>query len=337
VIESIGLRKAKTPFDFGIIAGDNIYPRAPAGINKKPFTKNYYKRTLDYGFGLLDTLKIPYYTALGNHDVVKGDVLQNQLGMMKRRTPQYVAEVVPGKLRLIVLDTNLLQLELTEPTKQLYGIRTTEEGWRTVARFLDGVAPFKGWTMVVGHEPIFTMKSKDSGIVGLVYYKELLEKLVAIPKCVYICADLHAFQVSQFTVAGAQLPMVVIGTGGANPDKVEQRRNSTTVAGTGIQWKILDTVPAYGYCEGKLRGNQLTFTYMPLRHCTPGQQKVRLVFKRDGGLEVKRMGHRIAYNPEKCAATPVLPALCSNDPRENPRLEGVGRYVRREYRIYQKK
>jgi hypothetical protein len=76
---------------------------------------------------------------------------------------------------------------------------------------------------------------------------------------------------------------------------------------------------------------------MPLRHCTPGQQKVRLAFKHDGGLEVKRMGHIIAYNPEKCTATPVLPALCSNNPRENPRLEGVGRYVRREYRIYQKK
>lgn len=353
VIEAMGRKDPR--YAFGLVAGDNIYPRMPSvppvplvppGANLKRITKVYYKKTLDYGFGLLDGLKIPYYTAYGNHDVVKNEVLQGELRRVagrknKKHHAQYVAEVVPGKLRVVVIDTNLLQLELTEPTKRLYGIQTVAEGWRVMSRFLDDTlqTPFKGWTVVMGHEPFFTMK--DGGLVGLVYYKELIQTLIAIPRVVYVCADLHAFQVSEVSLAGvgaATLPMVVVGTGGANPDEV--KTPSAPIQFEGGTWRVLDTVPAYGYCEGTVRGNQLHLTFLPLNHCTKGQQKVRVILRatdKKPALEVRRLGRRIAYDPEKCAARPVLPELCVNDPRKNTPLEGVGRYVRRPYKINQKK
>lgn len=348
VIECIA---KKTPrYDFGVIAGDNIYPRMPLTKPGAPFIKNitkiYYQRTLDYGFGLLDDLKIPYYTVYGNHDVVKSDVLDAELHRARNNKnknthgkTQYVAEVVPGKLRVVVIDTNLLQLELTEPTKRLYGIQTVTDAWRVMSRFLESVrAPgFKGWTLVVGHEPIFTTKKQY--VLGLVYYKELVAALQAIPKMVYICADLHAFQVSEIITdnAGTGFPMVVVGTGGANPDvvKTEAAKPDMELEG-GIRWRVKDSMSAYGYCEGRLHANKLSLTFLPLKHCTQGQQKVRVVFTASG-MEVRRMGKRIPYRPDQCAARPVLPELCVNDPRENPRLEGIGRYVRRAYRINQKK
>lgn len=359
VIEDIATRN----YTFGLVAGDNIYPRAAAaaaatttamGAQKGPILKHYYSKTLAFGFGLLNQLNIPYYTVLGNHDVVKGDVLKGELGAdagAPAATIGEMEELIPGKLRLIRIDTNVLQLELTEPTKRLYGIRNAAEGWRRLKGFfrkVEEAGPYKGWTLVMGHEPLVSLAARAGtppAVMGVVYYKDLLETLLRIPNTVYVCADYHAFQVSQLKLEGgpagaAALRMLVVGTGGANPDKIAT--DATEWKGKGIHWKILESQPAFGHCEGRFMrgsGGALEFLYHPLKHCSPGQTPVRVIFRKDEAKSGKRIevrreaGKPIPYDLGKCAARPTLPELCSNRPSENPRLEGVGHYVRRPYKI----
>jgi Calcineurin-like phosphoesterase len=354
-------------YSFGLVAGDNIYPRAGAtteattGATKGAeaatkgarITKHYYSKTLRAGWDLLKGLGIPYYTVLGNHDVVKEDVLKAQLrsGTVPLKMAQ-VDEVIPGKLRLVRIDTNVLQLELTEPTKLLYGIKNAAEGWGWLQKFLEKVAdtPYAGWTIVMGHEPLMAIKASRGGgaggsrVVGLVYYKELLETISRIKNCVYVCADYHAFQVSQFSLMESGAPrklwMVVAGTGGANPDPVPEERG--VMEGKGVRWEPLVAQPAFGHCEGRVVRGSLVVVFHPLKHCSPNQATTRVIFRKKGGVEIKQIGRRIPYHPEKCSARETAAELCSNRPIENPRLEGRGTYVRREYYIpmegfYQKK
>lgn len=321
----------KAPFDFGIVAGDNAYPHV---VDSK---KLYYKRTLDTGFSLLRELKEKtrskrVYLSIGNHDVARPSVLAYQVQKAKEGTVYmpsnvYIQQINPF-LRLLVIDTNLLThkpIKIYEGNNapEFLRVRTPEQLLKEVRGVL-GDPAYTGWTIVVGHEPIVSIKRKGGllKVTNLEMYEELLEILQACPKLVYLCADVHSFQAWNIGTGRASTPMVVVGTGGGIPDeKLPIDHTRYNLGGSEVE--LLASEDPYGFCEVNVTRYRFQVVYRPLG-CTT-QNKVRLEY-RGGRLEV--VGEeRVGADTGTC---PVVPGTCMGP--EDQVMEGGKKP--REYMMY---
>ena len=280
------LLSKKNYFDFGIIAGDNIYPHKSIKTEKEPKkVKNYYQSTLDYGFNLLQQLKYntkkqKLYGTIGNHDIDLPNILRKQIDNNVLTMPNNVfTNYYNDNLRIIYIDTNLFDKNWDDSdnnelfkVKNFYNIKNIE----ALNEYLNIIRreEFNGWTIIVGHEPIISIKSKDSKekITNWNKYEKILEKLASIPKAVYMCADVHSFQAWNITTKdNANLPMVVIGTGGAEPDATININKKYEHDGN--KMNLLATEYPYGYCDVSYNQNDLIITYIPVNYCTDSNIK----------------------------------------------------------------
>lgn len=300
------IRKNGRQYDFGVIAGDNIYSHKNA-IGKKAYHTNTWRFATD----TLPSLGVPVYGTVGNHDVSNKRVLTEQLGLKTAGdvsflgpTNCYVIQPTLG-VRLVFIDTNTLTMD---GPPSLYNNNGTSAiideylqyksdddvlGWLKTQL----AQPFDGWTVVVGHEPIISIKSKatksppqsvnpeNGGIVtelkvtSLNRYYDLLDIMSGHSKLIYMCADVHSFQAWNFAWNNNNsIPMVVTGTGGASPDNppVPFDRIYTT---NEMPMELVATAAPYRYCEVEVNGNgdHLRVSYVPIGCETNAKNQIDLM------------------------------------------------------------
>lgn len=293
------IRNNLTRYSFGIIAGDNAYARSD---------KKYYKKTIEYGFDLLRGLDTPLYDAIGNHEIVDDRVYKYQLAQSKQLltiSQDSTSYIAPGNIRIITINTNLFSHKSKHPTK-INQDTLLEDLEKKLNQ------PHSGWTIVVGHEPIFTVKPDK--VRSLVKYEKLLQLLSQCDKVMYMCADVHQFQAWNISYNGKIIPMVVVGTGGAKPDDpldmpyVAEIDNNVAT--------LIASQPAYGYCDVTLAKNKrLEFNYIPLENCGDKHPKpVSMTLNNNTkGLELKdKATVKSSKNPTLCKAPQIEAAVCAD-------------------------
>lgn len=311
-------------YDFGIIAGDNVYPHKYTTADGRK-EKRYYQKTLTYGYGLLDTLKQRtryqrLFATIGNHDVERTQGLKYQVESPATYMPHnmYVVEkpwIQESYLRILVLDTNIYTQpnyasfihQMRRLTPDFYVVQTNDD----VVSYIEKKRKdnYKGWTIVVGHEPIVTIKQKETKLKTTAWQplEPMLSRLASMEKTVYMCADVHSFQAWNITLPdNTLLPMVVVGTGGAEPDETLAKN---TYPVNGISMELVASAYPYGYCSVKCTQRSLSFYYQMLGGCTKTSE-VQLKYS----VEQKKLVRTVEITPVtvgKCYAPKTEKFLCA--------------------------
>lgn len=152
----------KTPCDFALLLGDNIYPKGASGspADERVFSDLFIKPYGNLGAGN-DDFRI--YAALGNHDwgsSRKGGLAQ--LEFMQNTPPFYMDglsySVKPpaggGDVEIFVIDTTmLLAAQRGEPKKALPRTDKEKNQLETLRTALEQSAA--KWKFVIGHHPLW--------------------------------------------------------------------------------------------------------------------------------------------------------------------------------------
>jgi predicted phosphodiesterase len=105
VAQQMVKQRAKTPFEFVIMLGDNIYEKGEAEKIGSHFEQPYKE--------LLDA-KVQFYAVLGNHDIIRGTEFQtnyknfNMGGKRYYHFAKYAKDVKESMIEFFALDTNLM-------------------------------------------------------------------------------------------------------------------------------------------------------------------------------------------------------------------------------------
>jgi len=300
-----------TDYKFGIIAGDNVYPQK---INSK---KQYLKKTIDYGFSLLEKLNSKLYGVIGNHELDKPNLLPAQLEKQFFYLPSNnYATIINDFLKIIVIDTNIFNDE-TDLIKNYSKFKEPIITIENLLLWLENELQFPGWKIVVGHQPIFGYKHKKKDAtmtlkIDLLHsnYHRLLDILSSYDKVVYMCADIHQFQAWNIPWNGKNIPMIIAGTGGAIPDQIYKK------ALLNISPRIKDLKPlihqnAYGYCSVTVTENEFTCEYIPLQ-CEINSKKplyndyVKVAYNNALTILEQRFS-----NPINCRAETIITEQCN--------------------------
>jgi predicted phosphodiesterase len=322
-------------YQFGIITGDNIYPKIKIEKEKK-----YYKDTLNQGYNMLQkirskTKKKQLYGVVGNHDVGKASILSAQLQKKEildlgEKNVYMKTDIHPGVLRIIFIDTNILSQKRSTlydilPSSQQAKLSLEE---RQARSYLDVVQPeqlfeklteyfrqpFSGWTIVVGHEPLYSVKYKkkklEEDIHNLHEVQRLHQILSSQPKTIYICADVHSFQVWNTISKDKQhsLPIVIAGTGGGHPDENISSDKEYIVDDLQPLEFVGQGYP-YGICSVRYDIHNLWITYEPIG-CLSNKPQNAMTFQYKNGRLLK-----VAEVPvEKINCTQELETLREKEP-----------------------
>lgn len=372
VIESIK-NVGDSKFDFGVIAGDNIYPHKTSATSAASATsatsaakpiKTYWQTTVDYAFALLKSIVVnDIYATVGNHDVVKESILLAQLNNEVIYMHENVYSVVPTRyLRIICIDTNLLGAGTSIPkfySMSKHSIQLIQDfvvvpSGKKMLEWLENelIKPFteKMWTVVVGHDPLVTVKDKEGEnkgykITAVNDVSRLMDLISARPRCMYMCADVHNFQAWNIQHNGKTFPMIVAGTGGADPDKAlttlgdytSDINAALTAQFAPSTFNLVASCAPYGFCDVNCtkswRGasyDTFSINYKPLPGCgTPEGDPVRLTVDASTNTIVVRVKDTKTRPPSipACAVKDTDPTLCTN-PKDELK-GGRGRRQRR--------
>lgn len=268
VLEHLQTKTGTGIYDFGIVAGDNIYPHVLTTTNviKK---KEYNHEVIVSGFAALDNVNAPVKMVLGNHNVLNVTWKPN---MGIKEYEEHVSKL--SKNISLILENkvenrgiaNVWYLDSNEATKIADFINTTIN---------NAIEDFEAstWNIIVGHHPLFSIKTKYvSGIVDeskdkvalLNDFDNIMTAISKLKNPVYLCADVHNFQVGVIRYKGVSLPMVVAGTGGAQPDPIanDLKTYSHPYNGEKVEYQVFGQENPYGYCGVKLtKEGNLTLRY----------------------------------------------------------------------------
>lgn len=273
VLDNVKANEGK--FSFGIIAGDNVYPQKQNGI------KADYVNTVTRGFDQLKAVAASTkekHVILGNHNVkmarnpTNGSItsINNRLSLesdffLYDKPAHHVT--MNEKIDYVFLNTNFFSHEISAKLKPIEQFKVELGKCKS------------NLVYIVGHEPLMAAKHKK-GVDKLVHLDMINPVFDAImkwnnlhkaSKVIYLCADVHNFQVLTITKEGFTLPIIVCGTGGAEPDPVAHNPPKSITITEINQCKavsdchiynveILSQAEAYGYSI--IDGN--TVTYYPV-------------------------------------------------------------------------
>lgn len=240
VIQSL----VKQSYDFGIIAGDNIYPY------KKEKNKIYYSETLTRGYNYLQRNlqnNKTKHVILGNHNVAANSIKEMEINIYK--TPFMLYTEIATCCTICFKNFIFLNTNLITPEHMNDVITTLNSQLSSLTNDLP--------IFIVGHEPLVAAKKKDGNsfvyLHGFTNIVALLFEYIKKGKNIaYLCADVHNFQAISVSCGQSILPIIVSGTGGADPDLDifnESDMSSHVKAGMeiyNIEVKIKEK--PYGYC-----------------------------------------------------------------------------------------
>jgi hypothetical protein len=172
---------ATKPFGCVLLLGDNIYPHGEVDkYGDESFTKPYAP---------LLKAGVPFYVALGNHDVLFGQK-QAQLAFYRMPAPYYT--VKQGMVTFFVLDTN--------------DFDATQQQWLKT----ELAASNAKWKVVLGHHPIWSsgLHGNDASLI-----KTLAPILTFAKVPLYLAGHDHEYE--RFKPING-LTQIVSGGGGAS-------------------------------------------------------------------------------------------------------------------------
>jgi len=131
----------RTPFDFVISAGDNVYPNGSG---------RYFDRNFEQPFGNLLKDRVKFYTVLGNHDVDAGRQDQCQYPLFNMGGQNYYKiERGNGLAEFFMLDSN--DFGLTQTTWLESSLSASKAKWK----------------IAVFHHPIYSSGKQHGSATGL--------------------------------------------------------------------------------------------------------------------------------------------------------------------------
>ena len=261
-------------YDFGILLGDNIYPhkikskkRTKRKLTLKKFLESNVRKYRDIK-KITDQItndKYPknLHVILGNHDVEKKCVKQNQI----RHFSSGNSSIYP-KNTIFETDSAVFLFLNTNNIGELLDFLHTFNPDMMNDR----------WLILCGHDPIYSYKPKIKKKKGKTKVR-LFQKIdelkyifgalsdINYTKMAYVCADTHNYQLIEVGYLSEEyqlaFPVIVIGTGGAKPDPLDNvEKNKTHFDDdTELHVDIIDSENPYGFVEMDISGNSLDVNY----------------------------------------------------------------------------
>ena len=252
----------KNMYDMCIVAGDNVYPK-DTGKKKKDEPKIYSLSTIKDGFKMLrDSVSEDVHMILGNHNVVSEAVFNEE-----KKTANKLNFEFYGRNNSFI-DVSMGQGE----NMRILFINTNDTDETKLDAFLEkNINPKCAWNIVVGHDPILSIKhkfdkdtkmynKKSAKILDIKgesneRYEVILQRLCLYENVVYMCADVHMFQAGYVHDKSTKqsVPMIVAGPGGASPDsydkKLHVKTQGTYTFDKRYEYRVKYFGAPYGYCR----------------------------------------------------------------------------------------
>jgi hypothetical protein len=265
----------KKSYEFGVILGDNVY-------NSKK-TKIHHIETLLDGIQCINTIDLPLYIVLGNHDVTQCNIINEETKKhgnwnFEKNFYSFVVNKIDLNVKIIVIDTNLLAdkniydsiFEENNTEKPCTLPEAINTNYDEMIQFLQNEtnnAQNYNWIIVAGHDPLasFRFKNNMSQAIPKPHIDILLSILGKISNLIYICADTHNFQYNTVTSNDKKLVVqeIVAGTGGASPDMIVPvfKNNIFNSIGGLYNMMMHDTHDPFGYCDMTIYPEKIIIVY----------------------------------------------------------------------------
>ena len=274
---SITMRKLtsyiqENPIEFITIAGDNYYPP-----KRKSGTKFFIDDNFTSGFECLPK-DIKKYLIFGNHDIedviidesgneIKCKLLNEQIKIAEENNSIEIFNDVlfrkESNTLIIMLDTNLYNREIINTainetcySKLFNGLVNKSNmtlrdliGYQKcfIQKIIKSNLEVKN-IIFIGHHPIYSIKNKKNtkDVFKLSKFIDLLKYLSTLlidKKVYYLCADTHMYQEGIINIIpGLEIKQYVVGTAGADQDKIFSSDNTIIEEGITVYTKSNEKV-----------------------------------------------------------------------------------------------
>ncbi len=251
----------KGKYEFGLLAGDNIYKSRLIDPNyPNPQKTQYNTIKMNDGIKCINKLKIPVYVALGNHDIDDNncDVIDLQIGIHKNwYMPRSYYYKIKYNSIFFIIDTNILEVVNVDayPDRAVNNYRCYKYGTNgkhvlkkiheDIDKMCDMFSVLDANTFdnifIMGHNPIVTVKEKKDrrsgkvfcSINNLKYFAQLFDRIGQSQsgpiQIYYLCADTHNYQHISITYKNLNIEQIIAGTGGAKQDHINICRKEQNV------------------------------------------------------------------------------------------------------------
>ena len=255
VLEHLELAQEYKQFDFGVVAGDNIYP-----LKSDNKSKSYYGETIVNGFQKLQKSMKDKEThiILGNHNA-QTNVLNKERELTRDNKLFALYEDIATVTSWSDDDNNVICNFIFLNTNTFIPDNMTS----VVDELQNALNSCTAKTIyLVGHDPLVASKIKNGRLFTHIHgIKMILDVLFnymqkTSKNITYLCADVHNFQALTITRViddiKYTLPIIVAGTGGADPDldifdpNIKQQNFKEDIDDYKVQVHMKDK--PYGYC-----------------------------------------------------------------------------------------
>jgi hypothetical protein len=244
-------------YDFGIIAGDNVYPNKD-GVHEIS--------TIELGFTKLLKLNKPVYIILGNHDVYQCNTIEEEFKYNKNKLfnmPSNYYDLFYGNNHFIFIDTNLLNNDDDFCYSKLKNFDLSKEKEKMFT-WLEKVISYKAENIfIIGHDPIITCKSKKGipKVLQIDDFDRFINIFSKYQNITYLCADTHNYQKIILNIPDKNFKMNVIiaGTGGAHADFIDKNNVEKCLQDDRYNIKISEFDNAFGYVDINLNNFEIKY------------------------------------------------------------------------------
>lgn len=329
------VQKHESKYGFVVVAGDNVYQRKRAKDKKNAPLEDaswraHERDLIMNGFELLGASlkeKRKAHIILGNHNASTALPSEVQAAQMTRasrklelhtyhRVLEHDNDAFNSCAKVLLINTNVLlccDKKKKDSVEQQEQEQEQQKNIAHLCKFLqDNLSTDPDvWNIVVGHEPLISMKSKGGKpktdlLCGL---DAIMAVFAKFNNVVYMCADVHMFQAGTVvsSKSGHKVPMVVCGTGGAeldDPPVVPTTMNTNHKAAFPYHLDLSVTDKSHGFCSIWVSKERMRVTFKSItdrggRVCLHDHIALRLNMN-DADAQFKTL-HRKLPTTLKCA------------------------------------
>jgi hypothetical protein len=290
----------KNAIEFITIAGDNYYPP-----KRSSGTKLFIDENFTSGFECLPK-DIKKYLIFGNHDIddiiidesgneIKCKILDEQIKIAEENNSieifNDVLSLIKSKTLIIMLDTNLYNRKKTNiPINETCYSKLFNGFVNKSNMTIQNLIYYQNCfikeiinlnlkdinnIIFIGHHPIYSIKNKkDTKDVfkqpNFIDFLKSISDLLIDKKIYYLCADTHIYQKGIVNIMpGLNIEQYVVGTGGADQDKLFSTDNTIIEDGVTVYTKSEEKVD-YGFLEIDINDGGLSFKFISANRMSGG-------------------------------------------------------------------
>jgi hypothetical protein len=296
---------------FILIAGDNWYN------NIKDKVKYYFTNILNSGYLKILDINKETHVILGNHDenvdssTINKDMLElkkdcmiatqlyflnkdfineddltlekiKKINKKQNKILLYtgidIEYVEYPKCIVVFINTNIFDDDIytDKDLKKNYIIKINDKLEEIKSKSISNKRFF-----VLGHVPLVSYKiKKGKELNKLDFFEEIYDILVKY-NCIYLCADTHNFQISKISKNDKHIIQIVSGTGGADPDIIDNKNQDEFYNVTSMQKEEYEIkydfyyYKSYGYTKINIKDdNSLSISYNKVEDLNDTSSKI---------------------------------------------------------------